>query len=153
MRRRIRRRRQRRGRSCPSPDRPLLLRGSLFFLEEEEEEEEEKISSHCFSLGVWVLPEENHISWFYSGCMFMPRSWRPFWTGSTQLYVKVVLALYVLGNLDFLRATGIWYPVRCRSRRRSTGKFEVFWETTMRNYFCGPLHLAVTGAVLFLLLA
>ena len=43
---------------CPCPDRPLLVWGSLLFLEEEEEEEEEKTSWHCFSLGVWVLPEE-----------------------------------------------------------------------------------------------
>ena len=68
-------------------------------------------------------------------------------------------ALYALGNLDFLRATGIWHPlVRCLSRRRSTGKFGVFWEMPTRNYFlrslvsgshlCGvfydPLYLKVT---------
>ena len=57
-------------------------------------------------------------------------------------------ALYALGNLDFLRATGIWYLlVRCLSRRRSTGKFGVFWEMPTRNYFYGPLYLAVTCAV------
>ena len=44
-----------------------------------------------------------------------------------------LLALYALGKLAFLRATGIWLPlVRCLSRRRSTGKLGVFWETTAR---------------------
>ena len=48
-------------------------------------------------------------------------------------FVMVVLALYALGNLDFLRATGIWHPlVRCLSRWRSTRKFGVFWEMTKR---------------------
>ena len=56
-------------------------------------------------------------------------------------------ALYALGNLDFLRATGIWHPVRCLSCWRNTGKFRVFWEFTTRNYFYGPLYLAVTCAV------
>ena len=56
-------------------------------------------------------------------------------------------ALYALGNLDFLRATGIWHHVRCLSRRRSTGKFGVFWVFTTRNYFFSPLFLAVTCAV------
>ena len=56
----------------------------------------------------------------------------------------VVLALYALGNLDFPRATGTWHPlVRYLSRRRSTGKFGVFWETTLR-YFYDPLFLTVT---------
>ena len=56
----------------------------------------------------------------------------------------VVLALYALGNLDFLRATGTWHPlVRCLSRRKSTGNFGVFWETTSR-YFYDPLYLTVT---------
>ena len=65
-----------------------------------------------------------------------------------SFYVVVVLTLYALGNLDFLRATGTWRPlVRCLFRRRSTGKFGVFWEITTRNYFYGPLYLAVTCAV------
>ena len=119
-----------------------------------------KTSSHCFSLGVWVLPEEYMDSSLYSphclvlqwcsclgpGCLFgrIPHN----------IYVKVVLALYALGNLDFPRATGISHPLfRCLSRRRSTGKIGVFWEMTTRNYSYDPLYLAVTGAVLFLLLA
>ena len=49
-------------------------------------------------------------------------------------FVMVVLSLYALGNLDFLRATGIWHPlVRCLSRWRSTRKFGVFWEMTTRS--------------------
>ena len=72
----------------------LFSSGALFFLEEEEEEEEEeKTSSHSFSLSVsgcclrstWTRPRILRIAWFYSGNMFMPRSWRPFWTNSTQL--------------------------------------------------------------------
>ena len=58
--------------------------------------------------------------------------------------VMVVLSLYALGNLDFLRATGTWHPlVGCLSRRRSTGNFGVFWETASR-FFYDPLHLTVT---------
>ena len=63
---------------------------------------------------------------------------------SHSFYVMVVLALYALGNLDFLRATGTWHPlVRCLSRRRSTGKIGVFWETSSR-FFYDPLYLTVT---------
>ena len=40
---------------------------------------------------------------------------------SASQFPLPLLALYALGNLDFLRATGIWHPVRCLSRR--TGKF------------------------------
>ena len=49
-----------------------------------------------------------------------------------------VPALYALGNMDFLRATGIWHPVRCLSRWRCTGNFG-FWEFTTRNFFLRPL--------------
>ena len=47
---------------------------------------------------------------------------------------SVARAVYALGNLDFLRATGIWHPVRCLSCRRNTGKFGVFWEFTTRHH-------------------
>ena len=61
-----------------------------------------------------------------------------------------LLALCALGNLDFPRATGIWQLlVRCLSRRRSTGKFGVFWEMHVRNYFYGPMYLAFTCWVYF----
>ena len=47
-----------------------------------------------------------------------------------------LLALYAFGNLDFLRVTGIWQLlVRCSSCLPT------------RNYFYGPLYLAVTCAV------
>ena len=79
--------------------------------EEEEEEEEEETSSQLFTSSL--------------GC---PASWSV-WTRRTFLPPQRPLplpALYALGNLDFLRATGIWHPVRCLSRRRSTGKFQFF---------------------------
>ena len=65
--------------SCPSPRK------------KKKKKKEEKTSSHCFSLGVWVLPSTRagprilRIAWFCSGYMFMPRSCRPFWKNSTQL--------------------------------------------------------------------
>ena len=87
-------------------------------------------------------------AWFHSGYMFLS------WSREALLrliphnfFVKVMLALYALGNLDFLRATGIWHPlVRCLSRRRSTGKFGVSWETTARYFYVRPF---VFGSHLF----
>ena len=44
-------------------------------------------------------------------------------------YVKVALALFAHGNRDFPRTPGIWHPlVRCLSRPRSTGQFELLGD-------------------------
>ena len=110
-------------------------RGIGFCGEEEEEEEEEGGRSAFFTIP--------RIAWLPGILVGMDQK---------DIYAATqrplpLPALYALGNPDFLRTTGIWHPVRCLSCQRNTGNFGVFWEFTTRNYFYGPLYLAVICAV------
>ena len=40
--------------------------------------------SGCCLRSAWTRPRLLRTAWLYSGYLFMPRSWRPFWTNSTQ---------------------------------------------------------------------
>ena len=104
-----------------------------------------KTSSHCFSLGVWVLLVEYTDSSPYSPRCLVSQ-WLHFHASVSEAFLDEFHRKPGLSS-----STGIWHPlVRCLSRQRSTGKFGVLWVTTTRNYFYGPLYLAVTGAVLLL---
>ena len=78
-----------------------------------------------------------HLGWVWSRRTFMPRHRDRFRCSRCSH----------LGNLVFLRATGIWHPlVRCLSRRRSTRKIWSFLGDDYAEIY-DPLFLTVTCSV------
>ena len=107
-------------------ERPLLLWGLSSSSRRKKKKEEEKKKkrlprtassrsvSGCCLMSTWTRPRLLHTAW--SQWMLVHASVPEAFFGRIphNFYVKVVLALFAQGNLDFVRASGIWHPpVRC----------------------------------------